>query len=332
MSIRKDSIRPLKDRGILIALVILLAAAAVLNRNFRNIQTYMGILREGSIIAISAIGMTFAVVTGLFDLSVGSMLAFTGMIAVMAVEYLGAVPTLITVCLIGLITGSVNGFLISFLRIPAFIATLAMMFIFRAAAYALTGGSFVQTSLSSFIFWGDGNFIGLPVSFYLMVVLAVVGKFILFNTKYGRHACAIGNSEKAGMISGINKKVVVFIAFALVGFFNSFAAYLMSARLWSANPWMKENYAFDVIAAVVLGGTSMKGGQGSIFNSCVGAVFLASVNTIMNMFHVDSYVQRVVTGIILITAVAVSGVKQIIEQKIVTQALRKEYTGELNAL
>ena len=320
----------MKDRGILIALIVLLAAAAVLNRNFRNIQTYTGILREGSIIGISAIGMTFAVVTGFFDLSVGSMLAFIGMVAVMAVEYLGAVPTLIAVCLIGLIAGSINGFLIAFVRIPAFIATLAMMFIFRSAAYVLTGGAFVQTNLESFVFWGDGSFIGLPISLYLMVVLGILGKIILFNTRYGRNACAIGNSEEAGRISGISKRSVVFTAFVLVGFFNSIAAYLMSARLWSANPWMKENYAFDVIAAVVLGGTSMKGGKGSIFNSCVGAVFLASVNTMMNMFHIDSYAQRIVTGIILITAVSAGGMKQIVDQKIATQAVRKEHSEEIN--
>lgn len=315
----------LQDRGILIALLTVWVLAAIFNPNFRNFNTYVGILRESSFLAISAIGMTFAIMCGVFDLSLGSMLAFIGMIVVMGVDQFGTMPMLLFAIFLGLCCGGINGFLISVVKIPAFIATLGMMFIYRSMASMITNGNFVQTDLVSFTMLGNDNFLGLPISFLCMVALGILGKIILVNTKFGRHICAVGNSEKASRISGIDKNKVLFFTFVIVGLYNAIAAFFMTSRLWSANPWMKESYGFDVIAAVVIGGTSMNGGKGSIFNSCIGAIFLSSINTIMNMFHVSSFYQRVITGIILIIAVCISGIKMLIDKKIMTNAIRKEH-------
>ena len=157
---------------------------------------------------------------------------------------------------------------------------------------------------------------GLPIPFVIFVVLAVIGTIVLRRTPLGRYILAIGNSEKASYISGINISRIKIVIFGIVGFFTAGSAILLSSRLWSANPGMKDGFEFNVIAAVVLGGTSLAGGKGSIFNTFMAAIFFASLNTAMNMFQVDSYMQRVVIGVVLLFAFSLTGIRQFTEDKI----------------
>ncbi len=299
----------LRERGILIALVLFWAVCAFTNPMFRESSTYLSILRESSFVGVTAIGMTFCIITGDFDLSVGSMLSLLGIACVAMVGHTGLVLALLGVTLLGAICGMLNGALVALLRIPAFIATLAMYFIYRAIAYIVTNGQPVQFQEPWFTEVGNGTLAGVPTPFVFLVVLVAVGAYILRRTPFGRHVLAIGNSRRASEISGIRIARVRILVFALVGAFTGIAALLISSRMWSANSGMKVGYEFDVIAAVVLGGTSLSGGKGSVVNTLFASLFFASLNTAMNMFHVDSYLQRVVIGIVLLFAFSLTGIR-----------------------
>jgi len=306
----------LRERGILIALALFWAVCAGTNAMFRDVSTYLSILRESSFVGVCAVGMTFCIISGDFDLSVGSMLSLLGIACVAMVGHTGLLLALVLVTLLGAGFGLINGALVALLRIPAFIATLAMYFIYRALAYIVTNGQPVQFQEPWFTEVGNGSLAGIPTPFLFLVVLAALATYALRRTPFGRHVLAIGNSRRASEISGIRIVRVRLAIFTLVGAFTGVAALLISSRMWSANSGMKIGYEFDVIAAVVLGGTSLSGGRGSVANTVVAAVFFASLNTAMNMFHVDSYMQRVVIGIVLLFAFSLTGIRSFVAERL----------------
>ena len=306
----------LRERGILIALALFWAVCAGTNAMFRDVSTYLSILRESSFVGVCAVGMTFCIISGDFDLSVGSMLSLLGIACVAMVGHTGLILALVFVTLLGAGFGLINGALVALLRIPAFIATLAMYFIYRALAYIVTNGQPVQFQERWFTAVGNGSLAGIPIPFVYLLVLTAVGTYVLRRTPFGRQVLAIGNSRRASEISGVRIARTRILIFALVGAFTGIAALLISSRLWSANSGMKIGYEFDVIAAVVLGGTSLAGGKGSVVNTSIAAVFFASLNTAMNMFHVDSYMQRVVIGIVLLFAFSLNGVRTYVGERL----------------
>lgn len=302
-----------RDKGILIALIILWVIFIITNKNFRRIDSFLSILREASFVGVAAIGMTFCIASKQLDLSVGSMLALLSIITVSILPIFGLVPTLIIILVIGGLFGLLNGTLVAKLKIPPFIATLGMYFIYRALAFIISEGP-IRFSEKWFTVIGNGSILGIPIPFIIFIVLTIIGTFILRRTTLGRYTLAIGNSEKASNISGINIDKVKILVFGLVGVFTAAAAILITSRLWSANPGMKYGYEFDVIAAVVLGGTSLDGGKGSIVNTFIASIFFASLNTAMNMFHIDSYMQRVVIGLVLLFAFSLNGIRSFVEE------------------
>jgi ribose/xylose/arabinose/galactoside ABC-type transport system permease subunit len=310
-----------RERGILFALLIFWGICAAANPMFREISTYLSILRESSFVGVAAIGMTFCIITGDFDLSVGSMLSLLGIAIVAIVGKTGLLGGILVVAAMGAACGMLNGLLVSRLRIPAFIATLAMYFIYRAVAYIVTKGEPVQFQEPWFTEVGNGSVAGVPTPFLFFIVLAVVGTYLLRRTPFGRNVLAVGNSVRASEISGIRIARLRMLVFTMVGAFTGIAALLISSRMWSANSGMKTGYEFDVIAAVVLGGTSLAGGKGSVANTVVASVFFASLNTAMNMFHVDSYMQRVVIGVVLLIAFSLTGIRTFVAERL---RLRRE--------
>ena len=311
----------LRERGILIALALFWAICATTNPMFRDSSTYLSILRESSFVGVAAIGMTFCIISGDFDLSVGSMLSLLGIACVAMVGHTGLFLAFLCVTLLGAVCGLLNGALVALLRIPAFIATLAMYFIYRALAYIVTNGQPVQFQEPWFTEVGNGTLAGVPTPFVVLVVLSALATYVLRRTPFGRQVLAIGNSRRASEISGIRIARVRLSIFMVVGAFTGVAALLISSRMWSANSGMKVGYEFDVIAAVVLGGTSLAGGRGSVANTLVASVFFASLNTAMNMFHVDSYMQRVVIGVVLLFAFSLTGIRGYLTERL---RLRRE--------
>ena len=311
----------LRERGILIALALFWVICATTNPMFRESSTYLSILRESSFVGVAAIGMTFCIISGDFDLSVGSMLSLLGIACVAMVGHTGLFLAFLCVTLLGAVCGLLNGALVALMRIPAFIATLAMYFIYRALAYIVTNGQPVQFQEPWFTEVGNGTLAGVPTPFVVLVVLSALATYVLRRTPFGRQVLAIGNSRRASEISGIRIARVRLSIFMVVGAFTGVAALLISSRMWSANSGMKIGYEFDVIAAVVLGGRSLSGGRGSVANTLVASVFFASLNTAMNMFHVDSYMQRVVIGVVLLFAFSLTGIRGYLTERL---RLRRE--------
>lgn len=311
------------ELGILYALIILWVVIFLTNENFRKIDNYLSILREASFVGVAAIGMTLCIISGAFDLSIGRMLTLLSLITLSIAGRFGLIGTIIIILGLGAIFGAINGLLVAKLRLPAFIATLAMFYVYQAFSYIYSNGNPIQFQEKWFTNIGNGSFGGIPIPFIIFVVLAVIGTIILRRTPLGRYILAIGNSEKACHISGINVAKTKVIIFSLVGLFTAAAAILISSRLWSANAGMKANYEFDVIAAVVLGGTSLAGGKGSIFNTFISSIFFATLYTAMNMFQVESFMQLAVKGAVLLFAFSLTGLRQIIEVKLRTRKKMK---------
>ena len=190
-----------RENNILYALIVMWIVLFFSNENFGNFDNIMSILRESSFVGITAIGMTFCIISGAFDLSVGSMIALLCIETVWLVGKFGLIPALIMVFATGFVLGMFNGFIVSRIKIPAFITTLGTFYIFRAAAYIVTGGAPLKFSEKWFTIWGNGTFFKIPRPFIFFIILTILGTLILRATLFGRYTLAIGNSENASRVS-----------------------------------------------------------------------------------------------------------------------------------
>lgn len=287
---------------VVLILIVFWAIMFAMNKNFRMTDNMVSILREASSTGIAALGMTFIIIMGDFDLSIGSMLAFLGIFMAGCMQRAGLIPALLCVCALGIICGTVNGIVVSYFHIPAFITTLGTYYSFRALAYILNDANTIICADPAFLKIGNGSAGIFPVPFLIFMILAIVGALVLNRTVYGRNVRALGNSEKACRISGINIKLVRCIAFALMGFCTAISSIIVTARQACASPDVATNFHFDAITIVVLGGTKMTGGEGSIFNTVIAAILYASVSNCLNLYHVDAKWQRICMGLILLVA------------------------------
>lgn len=312
------------DYGILYALIIFWILLAITNPDFRGLAFYQNICTRASLSAICGIGMTYAIISGDLDLSVASQVAVNGVVLTLILPIIGIVPTIIVILLLGSVMGVVNGLLIAKLKIPAFIATLGMQMAYRAVAQLINSKPAVVTD-KAFKYIATYKIAGiLPSAFLILIILAVIGTVILRKTKLGRYIIAFGNSKEAAIISGINIPRVQVMIYMLVGFFTACASVVIVASLGSSNYGMQQGLEFTVISAVVLGGTALVGGKGSIFNTAVAAIFLVTIRSAMDSFGVDSYWQKVVEGIILIIAFSITEIRIIINNAMIKQKTKKQ--------
>lgn len=316
-----------RELGILYALILLWLVLIFSNKTFRGVDIYISILREASFSGICGIGMTLCIASKHFDQSIASMMALLACVFTLLLSSLapalggfGIALCVMAVLCLSLVLGAFNGVLVAKLRIPAFIATLGTLYVYRALAFIVSSGNPVTinqiVSKEQYAFFrtlGMGSFLGLPVSFWTMIVCAVVGTVVLRKTRLGRHTLAIGNSVSASKISGINVDATKILVFTLVGGFVGIATILNTSFLGSSNPGMSTGFEFVVISTVVLGGTSLSGGKGSIFTTIVSAIFLVTVTAGMNAFGMDSFAQRVVQGLILLFAFSINGIRAMVE-------------------
>ena len=317
----------LRELGILYALILLWAALFISNETFRKIDIYLSILREASFSGICGVGMTLCIASKHFDQSIASMMALLACTFTLALSILapalggfGIFLAILMVVALGILFGTVNGLLVAKLRIPAFITTLGTMYVYRALAFIVSGGNptIINQIVSPeqyqfFRTLGMGVFLGLPVSFWMMVLSGILGTVVLRKTALGRHTLAIGNSISASRISGINVDRTKILIFTLVGLFVALATVLNTSFLGSSNPGMNTGFEFVVISAVVLGGTSLAGGKGSVFTTIIAAIFLVTVTAGMNALRMDSFAQRVVQGVILLFAFSINGLRGALE-------------------
>ncbi|MDD3338571.1 MAG: ABC transporter permease, partial [Lachnospiraceae bacterium] len=293
--------------GILTAFVVLCVVLTIASRSFLTPNNVLNVFQQISTNFIIAIGMTFIILLGGIDLSVGSTVAFSGLIMGLLMKSLG-MPVAVAL-LIGLVCASAigffNGFLITFFKLPPFIATLGTMSIVRGAAYTITGGQPIYTFPQGFAMI-TGRVAGIPIfTILIMVVLFVIAAYVLKYTKYGRYIYAIGGNENCAKLSGVNVGKVKCIAYVISGFCCGVAAIVLTSRLDSAVPTNADGAELDAIAAVVIGGTSMEGGEGVLVGTIIGALIIGVVANGMNLLNVPQGAQRMVKGMIIVIAVIV---------------------------
>ena len=299
--------------GILIGLVIMCVGLTVSLDSFATSTNIFNVMRQISVNVFLACGMTMVILIGGIDLSVGSTIAISGCLCAGLITNNGLsslLAILISVA-IGTAVGAVNGFIIANTKIPPFIVTLAMMNIGRGFARIYTKATTILVEDDLFIWIGSGKILGnVPIQIVFMIVVIVITGLILNKTRFGRNIYAVGDNIQAAVYSGINSKKVTFLVFTLSGLFAACAGILSAARTFSGQFSVGDGAEMDAISAVVLGGTSMTGGVGSISGTLIGCLVIGILNNGMNLMGIDSSWQYVVKGIVVLLAVYIDYIKK----------------------
>lgn len=292
----------------LIGLILFSVIISFLSPRFLTKSNLMNVFRQTSINGIIAAGMTFVILTGGIDLSVGSILGFSGAIAagLLAGGY-NIFIALLASLVIGAIAGIFNGIIITKGKVQPFIATLAMMILLRGATLVYTSGRPIaipaDTVSPIFRKLGAGYLFGIPVPVIIMIVIFLICYVVLNASKFGRHLYAVGGNEKAAKLSGVNTDRVKIAAYAISGVLAAVAGIIVTSRLSSAQPTAGDGYELDAIAAVVLGGTSLVGGQGTVIGTIIGALIIGILNNALNLMDVQSYYQMIAKAVVILVAV-----------------------------
>lgn len=294
----------------LIALLVLIAVVSALSPNFFTVDNLLNILRQTSVNAIIAVGMTLVILTAGIDLSVGSVLALCGAFAASMVSMeLSIFITLPAVLLAGFALGGVSGIIVAKGRVQAFIATLVTMTLLRGVTMVYTDGRPISTGFTDagdiFAWFGTGYVFGIPVPVWLMAMTFLGAWYLLNHTRFGRYIYAVGGNEAAARLSGINVARVKMGVYAICGMLSALAAIIVTSRLSSAQPTAGTTYELDAIAAVVLGGTSLAGGKGAIMGTLIGALIIGFLNNALNLLDVSSYYQMIAKASVILLAVLV---------------------------
>lgn len=298
--------RWLADYGIVIAFVLLCALLSVANSNFMTWGNWVNVLRQTSVNGVLAIGMTFVILTKGIDLSVGSLLAAAGMVTASLVTRDHTLSLWLAIpagLLTGTLLGSINGLVVARLAVAPFVVTLGMLSVARGLTFIFNDGMPIANLSPSFRFLGQGLVAGVPVPVIVLIVTFVVFWFLLNHTTFGRYVYAVGGNERSAKTSGIRTRLIVFSVYAISGFLSALAGLILAARTTAALPQAGVAYELDAIAAVVIGGTSLNGGVGTLGGTLVGALIIGVINNGLDLMGVSSYYQQVIKGAIIVAAV-----------------------------
>jgi ribose/xylose/arabinose/galactoside ABC-type transport system permease subunit len=294
----------IKETGIFIPLALLCVLIGIKNPVFYSLLNLVDVLRNTSYILIIAIGMTFVLIAGGLDLSVGSFLALCGMVCGLGLKAGWPIPVAIGAGLAaGIAGGLLNSLVIVKLSIPPLITTLGTMYMARGLVLVVTRGTPIYPLPEAFSEMGIGAAAGIPFVVLIAIVLSLVAAWVLKNTIYGRQVYAIGGNEETSRFSGINVTRIKSSVYVIVTALAALSGVLMSARLGSAQPSIGDGYEMQVITAVIIGGTSLSGGSGTILGTVLGALFMSVLANGMNLVGVSVYWQKFVMGTIIIVAV-----------------------------
>lgn len=309
----KNTMKYMSELTTVIALIILIAVITIINSNFLTANNLLNLLLQVTSNALIAFGMTFVILTGGIDLSVGSILALSSALTAGLLGSGMPVALAILISLIlGCILGMMNGLLISYGKLAPFIVTLATMTIFRGATLVYTNGNPITKGLSDtflFQFLGQGYIVGIPFPVIIMFIVFIVLYVLLHKTAFGKSVYAIGGNEKAAYISGVKLNKVKIIIYSISGIMASISGLIITSRLSSAQPTAGASYEMDAIAAVVLGGTSLSGGKGRILGTLIGALIIGVLNNGLNIIGVSAFWQQVVKGVVILIAVLIDRFK-----------------------
>ncbi|MBA8821674.1 ATPase [Ochrobactrum sp. P6BS-III] len=296
-----------REASVLLMLIAVAIYLAIASDYFLSPRNLLNVGRQASVVAIVALGQALVIIARGIDLSVGSVIGLSAVVAAIAIrdtgyESVGLAAGLLT----GVACGAINGALYTRFKINPFIATLGVLSIGRGLALLLTGGIPVPIGgLAEFV--GAGRLLGIPVSFLLMIVLAIVVHVFVTYTVIGREIYAIGDNPKAARLAGVNIKATRLVVFTICGFLAGLGGLILSGNLASADPNLGIGYELDVIAAVILGGTALSGGRGSIIGVVIGALLMALLNNAFVLLGVAAYWQVVTKGLVIILAVGIDG-------------------------
>lgn len=317
-----------------IALFMLIGFFAVINDSFLAPGNLVILTKQVAINAILGIGMTFVILTGGIDLSVGSIVGLAGMVAGALINegfilpmfgivvYFNVWVVLVITLIVGMIVGLVNGIIITRFNVAPFIATLGTLYIARGLALLSANGATFPNLVGSeelgntgFPLLGAGTLLGLPYSIWIMVALTILSVFIARKTPFGRQVYAIGGNERAAQLSGVRVKRVTLLTYVISGFCSAMVGLIIASQLVAAHPATGETFELNAIAAVVLGGTSLAGGRGTVFGTIIGAFVIGVLRNGMVLEGLSSFLQIIITGIVIILAVVIDQLQLRLQQR-----------------
>lgn len=302
----------IREIGALLPLIVIFILSAISNSAFVTIPNLLDMLRATAYIFILGVGMTFLLCGRGLDLSVGSQVGMTGVV-LGALMIWWHVPTALAIpiaLLVGAAAGALNGFFITVLRIPPFIATLATYYSYRGILSGVTKGTPITPMPADFKFLGQGYFLGVSYVIWFIVLLFAIGTFVLRKTKYGRYTLAMGGNPQSTRLSGININRLSFSLYVVMGILCTITGIFFTSRFTSAQPTTGVGMELQVIAACIIGGVSLFGGVGSVAGTLIGSFFLVVLNNGMIMAHISGYWQQAVIGAIIIVAVVIDLVRK----------------------
>ena len=316
----------------LIILVIMCVVASILSPSFLRINNLFNVFRQVAIAGILGAGMTFVILTGGIDLSVGSILGLAGSVAAgVLAKTNNALLACLTAILIGIVAGTINGFWVAKLRIPPFIATLGMMTLLRGCVLVYTKGSPIPIKSDAYKFIGKASIAGIPLPVIILIVVFLISNFILSKTIFGRNVYALGGNREAARLSGIDTVKTEWLVYIINGFLCGLAAIVLTARLGSAQSTLGEGIEMDAIAAVILGGTSLSGGTGYVLPTVAGAMIMGIIDNILTLMNVNPHATSIVKGAVILLAVILDKkVKDLSEKTEINQKNKKGAKNEKN--
>ena len=292
-------------RSVLILLVICVFAT-ILSPSFLSVKNLFNVFQQITVAGIVGCGMTFVILTGGIDLSVGSILGLSGVLASGVLASTGNTAAAVAVSLVvGVACGAVNGFFVSVCGIPPFISTLGMMTLLRGVILVYTKGSPIPIKSDAYKFFGKGSIAGIPVPVIILIIVFLLAHYILTQTSYGRSVYAVGGNREAARLSGIRVKTSEFLVYTLNGLMCGMAGLILTARLGSAQSTSGTGIEMDAIAAVILGGTSLSGGGGFVLPTVVGAMIMGIIDNILTLMNVNPHATNIVKGAVILIAVLV---------------------------
>ncbi|MGO3751546.1 MAG: ABC transporter permease [Peptoniphilaceae bacterium] len=292
--------------GTFIFFIILIIFFSLTTDTFLHLQNITNILRQISIIGICTVGMTMIILTGGIDLSIGSIVALSGIVlSKMIVSGISIPLAIVATLLVGVLLGFINGILINKVKIPPLIATLGTISVYRGIAYIITGGIAIYGFPDSFRIIGQGYLGFMPIPVIIQLIVYFFGIYILYKTPLGRYIYGIGSSEKVSYLSGINVSKVKYFVYMLSGFLGSLAGIVLLSRLNSGLPNTATGFELDVVTAVVLGGISITGGEGRLEKSILGCLIIGVLSNGMILLGIPEFYQMLTKGLVLILAVGI---------------------------
>jgi ribose transport system permease protein len=287
-----------------LSLIILFVALSIASPYFLTANNLASVARQTAVFNTMALGMTIVIVSGGIDLSVGSILGLSGLVGTMALERGASIVTGVLIGIaVGTLCGLFNGLMITRLRINAFIVTLGTLGIYRGMALIVSNGLPVHRIPPAFSFLGEGNLLGVPFVLWLLVICAVAVHFLLENTRLGRYAFAIGSNKIASLYAGIPVNFHIAAVYAIGGALTGLAGMIEASRLMTGQPTAGQGYELQAIAAVVIGGGSLNGGEGSVVGTLIGAFVMGLLSNGADLLNISNYWQQVIIGSVIILAV-----------------------------